>query len=370
MFVYSDRFIAVDHVDRKTYVVAVDMPLQSARAEQWLDGTLATIEQTSGVAMPETRPLTNGPIEFHLDRDRQTYLADVRRCLELIEQGETYQVCLTNELHCIADVDPLTLYRSMRRLNPSPYAAFIKWPDGAVLSASPERFLAIDTNGIVETKPIKGTIRRDPDPLQDARLAEQLRVNEKDRAENVMIVDLLRNDLSKSCEPGSVAASKLFDVESYRTVHQLVSTVKGALQPQENRIRLIRGAFPGGSMTGAPKARALQFIDQFEQRPRGIYSGSLGWLGDDGAADLSIVIRTIVATQGRLSMGVGGGIVAASTPEGEFEEMLLKAEASIKSIVVAMTAGFDRDRYRLVGIDDESDHSQLSWAVIPCARNA
>lgn len=351
MFIYSDRFIAVDHVEKKTYVVAIDEPSHAERAKKWIDRTKAVIERTSPPAMPEVRNIPNEPIKFFLDRDRETYLSDIRRCLDLIGQGETYQVCLTNELHCMSDVDPLTLYRTMRKVNPAPHAAFIKWPEGAVLSASPERFLSIDANGKVQTKPIKGTIKRDQDPVKDDQLAEQLRTSEKDRAENVMIVDLLRNDLSRSCEPGSVRVPKLWDVESYRTVHQLVSTVTGTLKPCQRPIQLIRNAFPGGSMTGAPKTRTLQFIDELEKRARGVYSGALGWLGDDGAVDLSIVIRTIVASGGRLSMGVGGGVVAASTPEGEFDEMLLKAAASIKSVVMAVTGEFSPDRYELVGTD-------------------
>ncbi|WP_234686122.1 aminodeoxychorismate synthase component I [Bradyrhizobium monzae] len=352
MFIYSDRFIAVDHVEKKTYVLAIDEPSNADRAKKWIDHTIAMIERMAPSAIPEVQNIPNEPIKFFLDRDKETYLSDIRRCLDLIGQGETYQVCLTNELHCDADVDPLTLYRTMRKVNPAPHAAFIKWPEGAVLSASPERFLSIDTNGKVETKPIKGTIKRDQDPLRDDQLAEQLRTSEKDRAENVMIVDLLRNDLSRSCTPGSVRVPKLFDVESYRTVHQLVSTVTGTLQPSAGSVQLIRNAFPGGSMTGAPKTRTLRFIDELERRARGVYSGSLGWLGTDGAVDLSIVIRTIVASKGRLSMGVGGGVVAASTAEGEFDEMLLKAAASIKSVVMALTGGFSPDRYELIGADE------------------
>ena len=351
MFIYSDRFIAVDHVEKKTYIIAVDEPSHAERARKWIDRTITAIDRAGPAAKPEVRNIPNEPIKFFLDRDRETYLSDIRRCLDLIGQGETYQVCLTNELHCTSDVDPLTLYRTMRKVNPAPHAAFIKWPEGAVLSASPERFLSIDANGKVETKPIKGTIKRDQDPLKDDQLAEQLRTSEKDRAENVMIVDLLRNDLSRSCLPGSVRVPKLWDVESFRTVHQLVSTVTGTLEPSHGPIQLIRNSFPGGSMTGAPKTRTLQFIDELEKRARGVYSGALGWLGDDGSVDLSIVIRTIVASRGRLSMGVGGGVVAASTPEGEFDEMLLKAAASIKSVVMAVTGEFSPDRYELVGAD-------------------
>jgi para-aminobenzoate synthetase len=368
MLIYSDRFIAVDHVEGKTYIVAIDDLTHALRAEQWLNATQASLERAACTPIPETPTLLNEPIKIFLDRDKSTYLSDVDRCLELIRQGETYQVCLTNELRCESKIEPLTLYRTMRKINPAPYAAFIKWPGGAVLSASPERFISIDGDGNVETKPIKGTIRRDPDPRQDCDLAEKLRTSEKDRAENVMIVDLLRNDLSRSCKPGSVSVQKLFDVESYRTVHQLVSTVQGILQPTRSAIGVVRGAFPGGSMTGAPKSRTLQFIDDLEQRARGIYSGCLGWLGNDGALDFSIVIRTIIATQGHLSIGVGGAIVAASTPEGEFEEMLLKAQASIESIVVAATGSFSADDYQLVGTDAGRDRPMTHTVHIPSTR--
>ena len=358
-FIHSDRFIAVDHVEQKTYLVAIDSDASGERATQWLDNVEATLGKAAPpppIYPPRTR--TGKPLRVVLDRDRATYLSDVRRCLDWIGQGETYQVCLTNEFVCNSEIEPLDLYRTMRRVNPAHYAAFIRWPGGAVLSASPERFLTIAPDGHVETKPIKGTIKRDADEVRDLRLAEQLRTSEKDRAENVMIVDLLRNDLSRNCRPGSVHVPKLFDVESYRTVHQLVSTVRGDLLPGKSTIGLIRGAFPGGSMTGAPKIRTLELIDSLENRPRGIYSGALGWLGDDGAADLNIVIRTIVATPGRLSIGVGGGIVAASTPEGEFAEMLLKAEASIKSIVIASTGGFSPADYELVGVEEAAPRRQ------------
>lgn len=350
MLIYADRFIAVDHLMNKSYIVAIDKHTNARRAEEWLDDCYEKVQLASSQLQPSPSSRSaRASIEFHLDRDEPTYLADINRCLELIKQGETYQVCLTNEISCLSDVDPLDLYRTLRIVNPAPYAAFLRWPGGAVLSASPERFLSVDCDGTVETKPIKGTIRRDKDPVRDCALSEQLRMSEKDRAENVMIVDLLRNDLSRTCEVGTVAVPNLFEIESYQTVHQLVSTVQGRLGVEQNTIELLRNAFPGGSMTGAPKPRTLEFIDELEGRPRGVYSGALGWIGDDGAADLSIVIRTIVATGGRLTIGVGGGIVAASQPEAEFEEMLLKAQALIESIVVASTGEFDQSYYRIVG---------------------
>jgi para-aminobenzoate synthetase len=350
LFIRADRFVAVDHVAGRSFVVAIDHAENCGRARSWVDDIVARLGDLKPtlVAMPDRSAEI---VQFSLDRDRATYLADIEQCLAWIGEGETYQVCLTNEISCEARCDSLALYRVMRRVNPAPYAAFLKWPGGAVLSASPERFLSVDGLGKVETKPIKGTIARDDDEERDRKLALHLRENEKDRAENVMIVDLLRNDLSRVCEPGSVVVPKLFAVESYATVHQLVSTVRGQLTAGRNVVDLIRATFPGGSMTGAPKIRTLQLIDMLERRARGVYSGAFGWLGYDGAADLSIVIRTIVAAEGRLSMGVGGGIVAQSTPEAEFEEMLLKARASIKAICIACTGSFEPRSYRLIGAD-------------------
>lgn len=347
LLIHADRFIAIDHLENKTYICAIDDVDESARAEQWLAATGARLDDLrvpSAVAVAEPAPR---PLAFHLDVCEADYRANIQRCLDQIGQGESYQICLTNEVSCAATIDPLAVYRTLRNINPAPFAAFIKWPGGAVLSASPERFLSADTGGRVETKPIKGTIRRDSDPVIDHDLAQHLRTSQKDNAENAMIVDLLRHDLSGCCEPGSVVVPKLCDVETYQSVHQLVSTVRGVLKPGQNVVDLLRSAFPGGSMTGAPKHRTLEFIDQFEQRPRGIYSGALGWLGADGAADLSIVIRTIVASDGRFTIGVGGGIVAASTPQGEYDEMLLKAGASIKGIVTALYGSFSDEFYHL-----------------------
>ncbi len=250
-FIRVDRFVAFDHWTGCTYAVALADDGGSAAAEAWLKDTAARLSR-----LPPSADLKPGsrrsPIRFTLDRSRRTYLADIELCLDLIRQGETYQVCLTNELSCAVDVDPLMLYRTMRRINPAPHAAFLRWPGGAVLSASPERFLSVDKAGRVEARPIKGTIARAHEPEVDRALADRLRTSEKDRAENLMIVDLLRNDLSRVRLPGSVEVPALFGLESYATVHQLVSTVRGTLRPEATTLDLVRAAFPGGSMTGAP----------------------------------------------------------------------------------------------------------------------
>ena len=345
LLIHSDRFIAVDHADGKSYLVAIDAPEHESRATQWLDETESAI---GPVEPPTVVPRGTTPLDVVMAKGERAYRASVEECLHAIREGESYQVCLTNELSCKVDLDPLDVYRVMRKINPAPFAAFMRWPGGAVLSASPERFLSIDVNGEVETKPIKGTTRRDADAQRDRELREALRQSRKDRAENAMIVDLLRNDFSRCCMPGTVRVSELFGVESYETVHQLVSTVRGTLRPDCAISDLLQAAFPGGSMTGAPKLRTLEIIDRLEDRARGIYSGALGWVGDDGAADLSIVIRTIVAQQGRFTIGVGGGVVAASTPQAEYDEMLLKAQASIGALVVAAFGRFDENLYRLL----------------------
>lgn len=345
LLIRSDRFIAIDHTERKSYLVAIDAPEHEARARQWLDDMESAIAHVAAPA--PVVPHGTKPLDVVMEQGERAYLASVEACLHAIREGESYQVCLTNELSCEVVLDPLDVYRVMRRINPAPFAAFMRWRGGGVLSASPERFLSADTKGEVETRPIKGTARRDSDLRRDHELREALRQSRKDRVENAMIVDLLRNDLSRCCMPGTVHVSELFGVESYETVHQLVSTVRGTLRPDCTVVDLLRAAFPGGSMTGAPKLRTLEIIDRLEQRARGIYSGALGWLGADGAADLSIVIRTIVAQEGRFTIGVGGGVVAASTPQAEYAEMLLKAQASIKALVAAAFGRFDESLYRL-----------------------
>jgi para-aminobenzoate synthetase len=348
LFVEVRRYVAVDHAERRTYVVAIDEP-GAPQSTVWVDDTVKRL-----ASLEPAPALENGTAEFvrfRLDRDRQTHVDDVGRSLRWIGEGESYQICLTNEITCDAEIPPLTLYRVMRRVNPAPYGAYLRWPGGAVLSGSPERFLSLDTGGRVETKPIKGTIRRGADAESDALLVAHLLASEKDRAENTMIVDLLRNDLSRVCEPGSVVVPVLCGIESFATVHQLVSTVRGRLRAGAGIVDLVRATFPGGSMTGAPKIRALELIDELECRARGVYSGTLGWIGDDGAADLSIVIRTIVAIGDELSIGTGGGIVVQSAPADEFDEMMLKAQAPIRAIVIAATGAFAENRYAIEGLE-------------------
>jgi para-aminobenzoate synthetase len=349
-FIRPCRFLAIDHLEERLYVITLAPIGRLNEVAGWVNATIARLESLTPLPDPT---LGNGvyPVIFRLNHDRAAHLDEIRLALQWIGEGQTYQVCLTNELSCEVSLDPFDLYRTLRRINPAPFAAYLRWPGGTVICASPERFLSVDADGLVETKPIKGTIRRDPSSEIDRALANTLVTSEKDRAENLMIVDLLRNDLSRVCEVGSVVVPSLMAIESFATVHQLVSTVQGRLRLECSAIDLVKAAFPGGSMTGAPKIHTLGLIDRLERRARGIYSGSLGWIGSDGAIDLNIVIRTIVAQGERLSIGVGGGIVADSSPEAEFEETLLKARALINAIVLMVNGEMmDEDGYRIEGI--------------------
>ncbi|MBV8399676.1 MAG: aminodeoxychorismate synthase component I, partial [Acetobacteraceae bacterium] len=290
-----------------------------------------------------------GPVQFRLRENRKTYINNIQRALEYIRAGESYEVCLTTQIAADVTVEGLSLYSVLRQTNPAPFASYLRLAGLEVISASPERFVMVDTGGRVEAKPIKGTGKRGLTPEEDAQIAADLEADEKSRSENLMIVDLLRNDLGHVCAVGSVAVPVLMGVETYATVHQLVSTITGQLPPSGSSVECVRQAFPGGSMTGAPKIRTLEIIDALEAGPRGVYSGAIGYFGVDGAVDLNIVIRTIVMQGNRLSLGVGGAIVALSDPEAEFEEILLKARASIRAIVLAATGEWREDRYRLIG---------------------
>jgi para-aminobenzoate synthetase component 1 len=269
---------------------------------------------------------------------RSDYARAFRRILAYIHAGDCYQVNLAQRFSARAAGDAWLAYQRLRVINPAPYSAYLSTPYAQVLCASPERFLRVEGRR-VQTRPIKGTRPRAGHPLLDARLAEALRASEKDRAENVMIVDLLRNDLSKSCALGTVRVPRLFEVESYATVHHLVSTVEAELCPGCDALDLLRGCFPGGSVTGAPKLRAMQIIEELEPQRRGLYCGAIGYIGFDGAMDLNIAIRTLVFSRGIVRCWAGGGIVADSKMEEEYQETLDKAAAMLKLLEQCAASG-------------------------------
>jgi para-aminobenzoate synthetase component I len=262
------------------------------------------------------------------------YLDAVGRVRDYIIAGDIFQANLSQRFQTGMPESPFDLYRRLRRRNPAPFAAYLDYGDLAILSASPERFLRLDQERrLIETRPIKGTRPRGLDPMHDAALGRALAESEKDRAENVMIVDLLRNDLSRVCRPGTVRVPELFALEHHPTVHHLVSTVVGELESGADAGDLIRAAFPGGSITGAPKVRAMEIIAELEPTQRGVYCGSVGYISTTGAMDTSIVIRTCLALRGQVYFQAGGGIVADSDPELEYRETLDKARGLIETLI-------------------------------------
>jgi para-aminobenzoate synthetase len=346
-FVFADRLVAFDHAERRTYLICLVGPGGEAEAEAWIEATERRLGKLSARAPfssngQERRPVGDGGgVAFRLARSRERYLEEIAECKRLLAAGESYEICLTNRVLAGAvggsgpdapGTDPLDLYRALRRVNPSPFSSFVRFGTTAVLSSSPERFIRVGRDRWVEARPIKGTSPRGDTPAEDVRLAEGLRGDEKNRAENLMIADLLRNDLGAVCEIGTVHVPHLMQVESYETVHQLVTTVRGLLCEGLGPAECVRACFPPGSMTGAPKLRTMRIVDELEGEARGVYSGAIGYLALNGACDLSVAIRTIVMDGDSARIGAGGAIVMQSDPAEEYEEMLLKASAPMRAI--------------------------------------
>jgi para-aminobenzoate synthetase len=377
-WLFADRLIAVDHLKRFTYAVclAEDTPQAAREAEDWLESTLAQLtfvatepDPTATPALPTpTGPTDPDPAldaaEPWLVRDRATYLADIESCDRELRMGTSYEVCLTNAARLPAPPDAYEFYRVLRRVNPAPYAAFLRFGDVDVAGSSPERFLRITPDGVAEARPIKGTAPRGAGPEEDARLRDALAADAKTRAENLMIVDLLRNDLGRVCRTGSVRVTRLMETETYATVHQLVSTVEGRLREGTDAVECVRACFPGGSMTGAPKLRTMEIIDSLENEARGVYSGALGYLGCGGGADLNIVIRTAVFADGLMQLGAGGAIVLDSDPVAEYDEMLLKTAAQMRALhlhTAERTA--EQRRHTAVRADARGEHTATEEPV-------
>ncbi|XXG58034.1 hypothetical protein AAC387_Pa04g0446 [Persea americana] len=350
-FFFADNLIVVDHSNNDVYILSlehIDRPGstesgQHANSNSWLDGTekqLLGLKAASSTKSKDQSPstATSTPCMegFVVDKSKDQYMKDIEKCLEYIKDGESYELCLTTQMRKrIEEIDPVGLYLKLREKNPAPYAAWLNFSKEnlSICCSSPERFLRLDGDGILEAKPIKGTIARGTTPEEDKQLRLQLQHSEKDQAENLMIVDLLRNDLGRVCEPGSVHVPCLMEVESYATVHTLVSTIQGKKRLHLSPIDCVRAAFPGGSMTGAPKLRSMELLDSLESCSRGVYSGSIGFFSYNQTFDLNIVIRTVVIHQGEASIGAGGAVVTLSNPEDEYKEMMLKARAPARTVI-------------------------------------
>jgi len=350
----ANRVIAVDHVARRTHLFALCAE-DGHDAERWLVEAEEAVREVldasdaQGALEPEPGAAatddSHAPVVFHCGRGQRQYLADIARCQAALAAGESYEVCLTDQISTTASPDPLELYCGLRRSNPAPFAAYLKLGEVAIVSSSPERFLSVDRDRQVQARPIKGTAPRASDSVTDEALRTELMNDEKTFAEHLMIVDLLRNDLGRVCAVDSVRVSEFMAGERYRTVHQLTSTITGLLADGRTPVDCVRACFPGGSMTGAPKLRTMEIIDDIERVARGVYSGALGYFGLDGSVDLSIVIRTIVMRPGQTTIGAGGAIVTQSDPEQEFEELLLKARAPMAAVARAVTGSDSPDAW-------------------------
>jgi len=331
-----DWVVSFDHVQNRAWLVSHN-DSDFEEIQEYL--RLPTIASRFGQApvrqhpvVPSTRFALNGHAQIVSNFTRADYEAAVRRAIDYIHNGDCFQVNLSQRLLTPLTESPLAVYGRLRVCNPAPFAAYLDLGDSQVLSASPERFLSMTSAGEIATRPIKGTRRRGATPAEDFALRDDLSASAKDQAENLMIVDLLRNDLGRVCEFGSIQVAKLFERESYATVHHLVSEVRGRLRSGLGPIDLLRATFPGGSVTGAPKIRAMEIITELERVARGPYCGSIGWIGFDGAMDSNILIRTLTASGGWLQFPVGGGIVADSNPAREYEETLHKAEGMLRAL--------------------------------------
>lgn len=327
--VFYDLLLIEDCHEKRVWLSACgqteDAPVLLARFRQEIERGM----EEGFPALPDahaTKPITVRP-----NFEKEEYKAAVDRMIRYIIEGDIYIANMTQRLDVMSDREPLAVFEHLRTHNPSPFGGYLDCGDHQIICASPERFLRL-RDGVVETRPIKGTRKRGETPEEDEALRRELEQSEKDKSELLMIVDLERNDLNRVCRPGSVEVTELFTVETYATVFHLVSNIRGELAQGSDVTDLLRAAFPGGSITGAPKYRAMEIIDELEHGKRGLYTGSIGYLTLDGECDLNIVIRTALHRDGHYHLGVGGGITSESDLEFEYEETLQKAKAVLEAL--------------------------------------
>ncbi|MFU8946924.1 aminodeoxychorismate synthase component I [Mycetocola zhadangensis] len=324
-FLQPERMLVFDHAERTVTAVVIS-DVEPDHNFGWLGGLGSA--QHRPVAAASARAMA------HWRHDRAQYGALIEQAKEQIRAGNAYQLCVTNEILVDGNFDPVEVYRRLRLASPSHHGGFLRIDGVALLSSSPEQFLRITPSGTITTRPIKGTRPRGIDTETDATQRHDLLASEKERAENLMIVDLMRNDLGRVAALGSVRVSELLAVESYAQVHQLVSTVTAQLAPGLTAVDAVAAAFPAGSMTGAPKISAMTILDGLEAGPRGVYSGAFGYFGADGAVDLAMVIRSIVLDEHGAAIGTGGGITALSIVDEEIDETRIKAAALLDALGV------------------------------------
>jgi para-aminobenzoate synthetase component 1 len=320
-----DTLVAFDHAAHRVWILADDAHAVADRIRRAPDPAPPATPDAVGRAVAAVSARRYGEL--------------VEDCRAAIGRGDAYLLCLTTRFRVEGDIDPHDAHAALRAAAPSHHGALIRSGGVAVISASPERFLHV-SDGVVRTHPIKGTRPRGATDVEDEALAAELRADPKERAENVMIVDLMRNDLSQVCEPASVTVERLLEVETYTTVHQLVSSVAGRVRPGITVGGLWAATFPAGSMTGAPKLSAMTILHRLETGPRGAYSGCVGWVGEDGRLDLAMTIRAVVTHPGGAYVGAGGGVTWASTPDAEVAEVALKAAAPLAAIGAELPAGW------------------------------
>ena len=329
---FYDRGVIIDHIKKETYLFSSGLPYNGEERVFYAKKRLQELkEMFFANDYIEDEALEVRGDDLTSNFAKESYLLAVEKALEYIGRGDIYQVNMTQRLEARLKTDPWSLYRILRKINPAPFASYLHFPEVTVVSSSPERFLRQNDN-FIETRPIKGTRRRGKTEKEDKALRQELLESKKDRAELVMIVDLERNDLSRICKTGSVSVPELFALEKYATVYHLVSTVTGEITPEKNIADVLKASFPGGSITGAPKIRAMEIIEELEPVRRGIYTGSIGYIDFSRRADLNIVIRTMIIKGERVYLQVGGGIVADSSPEAEYQETLDKARALLNAL--------------------------------------
>jgi para-aminobenzoate synthetase component 1 len=332
---FYDAVVAYDHQESRTFLVSTGFPeKEESKRQHRAEARLNELKNLVLFAPPpQDNEVTslNKKLILKANFSHEGYLEAVARAREYICAGDIFQVNLSQRLEADLNTSPYELYRRLRRINPAPFASYFNFDGVSIVGASPERFLKVRGDW-VETRPIKGTKPRGKTPAEDNSLAESLLQSVKDRAENIMIVDLERNDIGRVCRYGTVKVTELAILETYPTVFHLTSTVVGQLREGKNIIGLLKAAFPGGSITGAPKVRAMEIIEELEPTRRSVYTGSLGYIGFNGDTDLDIVIRTIIVKDGKAYFQVGGAIVYDSEPEAEYIETMDKGKALIQAL--------------------------------------